>query len=198
MKRLFLLIAAILMGLFATTGCGSTAAKAENDEDRLVITPPLDLQQTTTQHKLDAYERFMAAGGKMTAFSNSDLQTFDLNQFLDTLGLDYVVKDSHIIITPNVPYFPDDDFEYVINFEGDIIRGHDLYVGNNDNERWSMTEHYDSATDFIFQTSLDKQVYQIGADEFDYMYRNLRILTTPVELIREVNEAIDAELAYTG
>ena len=192
-RRFFLLLAALIVGVFATTGCQKRDLVTEDD------TVKIDLVQTTAQHKLDAYERFEAKGGKMDAFGIAmpEGTLFDLLAFTETLGLNYEVNEKTIIITPNVPYEPSDDFKYVINIDDDMVRGHDMYVGNLGGENWTVSEHYDSATDCIFQMVLAKQVYDIGADEFDQMYRNLRVLTTPLEKVREVNEAIDAELSYS-
>ena len=197
MKKILLLVTAIF-GIFAMTGCETTVTKPE-DEEKVTVAPApqIDLEQTTAQHKSAAYRSFMEAGGTMTAFYNDALQTFDLDDFLKTLGLVYSVTDGNIAILPNVPYAPDDDFEYIIHFTDDMVRGHDMFVGRNDDGGWSMSERYDSATDFIFQMSLNRQVYQIGADEFDQMYSHLRILTTPPELLDEVNKAIGAELEYS-
>ena len=193
-RRFFLLLAALIVGVFAATGCQKRDLATEDDN-----TVKIDLAQTTAQHKLDAYERFEAKGGKMDAFGIAmpEGTLFDLLAFTETLGLNYEVNEKTIIITPNVPYEPSDDFKYVINIDDDMVRGHDMYVGNLGGENWTVSEHYDSATDCIFQMVLAKQVYDIGADEFDQMYRNLRVLTTPLEKVREVNEAIDAELSYS-
>ena len=179
----------------------------EPEDQRMVqgYHPEVDLAQATMQHKLSAYENFEEKGGNMNAFlsEREDGIAFNLVDFLKTLGLNYDIytyndKDDEIVITPNTTYLPDDDFEYIINFEDGMVHGHDMHVGRLANGEWIMNEHYDSATDFIFQLVIHKRtVYQIGVDEFDQMYRNLRVLTAPIDKIGEINESIDKELAYT-
>ena len=156
-----------------------------------------DIEQTTIQHKESAYQNMVKAGTLDYYFADSNSgPILDLEKFLTDLGLDYEVSDETIRIAPNVPYSPNEDYEYVIRFGGDMIRGNDAFISRTDSG-WKETEHYDSATDFIFLMALDRQIYYIGCDELDVMYRSLRVLTTPLDKVAEVNDAIDAELNWS-
>ena len=44
---------------------------------------------------------------------------------------------------------------------------------------------------------LNRQIYYIGCDELDVMYRSLRTLTAPADKVDEVTAAIDAELKWS-
>lgn len=171
------------------------SALDESCEPEIYYAP--DVEQTTIQHKESAYQNMVKAGtlDYYLADSNGG-PILDLEKFLADLGLDYEVGKETIRITPNVPYTSNEDFEYVIRFDGDMIRGNDTFISRADSG-WKEIEHYDSATDFIFLMTLDRQIYYIGCDELDVMYRSLRVLTTPLDKVAEVNDAIDAELNWS-
>lgn len=187
--------------LLACTKKNSSALEADglsNEPTQEVEPAKVDLEQTTLQHKTDAYNKMSQAGGLdyyFDKFGETEV-VLDLDKFLGDLGLNYSVKKDQIVIAPNISYDPAEDFEYVIRYEGDMIHGNDTHIGRTA-DGWERTESYDSATDFIFLMSLNKQVYYIGCDELDIMYRSLRVLTTPSEKIAEVNEAIDIELSWS-
>ena len=188
-RRIFVVLSAFLLGLMATTGCYKRDIAAEEAAIQME-----KLTQGTAQHKINAYNRFMEKGGSITAFAapGSNGEVFDLAEFLKVLGLDYWIYDDTIVIRPNLPYTPDEDFEYTLEYSEDIVRGHILQMGKYD-DSWTFYEHYDSATDVIYQMLIGKQLFLIGADEFEQMYSKLRILTTPSEHIEEVNWAIGEE-----
>lgn len=187
--------------LLACTKKNSSALEVDKPSDgqaQKVEPAKIDLEQTTLQHKTDAYNKMVQAGGLDAYFDKfgDDEIVLDLDKFLGDLGLEYTVENGKIRIVPNVEYAPADDFEYVILYEGDMIHGNSTFIGRTD-DGWKKNDGYNSATDFIFLMSLNKQVYNIGCDELDVMYRSLRILTTPAEKVDEVNAAIDAELAWS-
>ena len=192
-RKFFVFLSAILLGMIAASGCNQSDLAAEEAairQDKLV--------RGTAQHKLNAYNHFMEKGGSIAAFAarGSNGDTFDLVEFLKALNLDYGIYDNTIVISPSVPYTPDEDFVYTIEFSEGIVRGHTLEMGKSDDD-WTFFEHYDSATDDIYQMLVGKQFYLIGMDEFEQMYSKLRILTTPPELLDEVNQAIGKEFEYS-
>ncbi len=187
--------------LLACTKKNSSALEVDKPSDgqaQKVEPAKIDLEQTTLQHKTEAYIKMTKAGGLDAYFDKfgDDEIVLDLDKFLGDLGLKYTVENGKIRIVPNVEYAPADDFEYVILYEGDMIHGNSTFIGRTD-DGWKKNDGYNSATDFIFLMSLNKQVYNIGCDELDVMYRSLRVLTTPAEKVDEVNAAIDAELAWS-
>ena len=174
---------------------GDCQAIARNNED--FGGGPIDIEQTTAQHKESAYQNMAKAGTLDYYFVDSNNgPTLDFEKFLADLGLSYEVSKNTIRITPNVPYSPNEDFEYVIRYEDDMIHGNDTHIGRVA-DGWERTESYDSATDFIFLMALDRQIYYIGCDELDVMYRSLRTLTAPADKVDEVTAAIDAELKWS-
>ena len=210
LKKLLIALAFLVAFLTCLTACDKAGAdkstNVEPEDQRMVqgYHPEVDLAQATMQHKLLAYENFEKKGGKMDAFiSETDYGTsFHLIDFARTLGLNvefFVRKDAdnEIVITPNATYYPDDDFKYILYYSEDMVRGHDMYIGRLVNNEWAYTEHYDSATDCIIFMQGTKFVYRIGIDELNQLYRNLRVLTAPIDKIGEINESIDQELAYT-
>ena len=209
MKKL-LIVLAFLVAFSCLTACdkadATNSTSVEPEDQRMVqgYHPEVDLAQATMQHKLLAYENFEKKGGKMDVFfSETDYGTsFHLMDFARTLGLNvefFVRKDAdnEIVITPNATYYPDDDFKYILYYSEDMVRGHDMYIGRLANNEWAYTEHYDSATDCIIFMQGTKFVYRIGIDELNQLYRNLRVLTAPIDKTGEINESIDQELAYT-
>ncbi len=154
--------------------------------------------EATAKHKVDAYERFMAKGGTLLPYFSDSVQgsVLNLEAFFNDLGLDYEVRTNEIVIAPNTKYSLDEDFMYVIFYEGEMIHGNRTGIGRGAGG-WQTIDAYNSATDFFFLVALDGKTYFIGCDELDVMYRSLRVLTTPKDKIAEVEKAIDAELNFS-
>lgn len=205
LKRLFYFLAIVASIAAIATACSkrSTSPAIEDDGEKLKVDemPVIDIEQSTIQHKMDAYKHFKEKGGHIDAYfieyENSDVTLFDLNEFLKDLGLSYEKTEKAIVIKPNIEYSTKENFVYTINYKDDMVYGHDLMIGGPKDEEWDLYDHYDSATDFIFQAVLGRDVYMIGVDEFDQIYGKLLMLTTPAENLQEMNQLISEDLSYS-
>ncbi len=76
-----------------------------------------------------------------------------------------------------------------------MVHGTTISLGRNADTSWRKVDEFESATDWIFDATLDGEKYLIGADAMDYLWRQIRLLTAPAEKADAVNQAVDAELA---
>ncbi|MBR2772459.1 MAG: hypothetical protein IKD78_10720, partial [Bacteroidales bacterium] len=85
-----------------------TAVEADKPSDGQAqkAEPKIDLEQTTLQHKTEAYNKMVQAGGLDAYFDKfgDDEIVLDLDKFLGDLGLKYTVENGKIRIVPNVEY----------------------------------------------------------------------------------------------
>lgn len=146
----------------------------------------------TAELKQQSYERML--GKDETSFATED--SFDMGLFIETCGAQWTFNSlGDIIITP-IDYDAESDFRIqILCTKNGFISGDLIYIGNRGDGSWdNFTEHGDP-TDFVMKTSIGEHEYQIGFDELDYIYRQLRLLTSPADKQAELNELIDAEIA---
>ena len=192
LKKIFYFLAIVASIAAIATACSKRSANPVIDDDgeRLKVDeiPVVDKHFKEKGGHIDAY---------FIEYKNSDVSLFNLTEFLGDLGLSYEKTEKTIVIKPNIEYFTEDNFVYTINYEDDMVHGHDLVIGGPKNGEWDLYDRYDSTTDFIFQVVLGRDVYSIGVDEFDQIYGKLLMLTTPTENLQEMNQLISEDLAYS-
>ncbi len=131
--------------------------------------------------------------------SGENESIINFKKFLNLAGLDYGYSEDEIIITPR-NYAKETDFVLILKMMdlpsiGQIVDGSTLKIGLNDDNSWKEEVEFDSATDAIYGAVLDEKVFLIGADQFDYLWRTIRVLTAPADKLDEINKAIDEEFA---
>lgn len=189
MKKNFFSMIVAVIAIILTTGCSAEKQREAKNENASGI----DVVQTTLQHKQDAYRLFSPKGLEGYFETDAEGKILNFAKFLEDLGLKYRINESTIILAPNVEYDEADDFEYVLDYEDDVICGDHRYQGRH-GTIWQTADSYESAADFVFRMALENKIYLIGGDELGIMYRNLRLYTAPADKIDEISAEIDEEL----
>ena len=122
--------------------------------------------------------------------------TLDFDEFFNLAGLDYDMIGDDIVVTP-IEYNKASDFAIQIHISQPygIVSGYTVNKIREADGTWRETHEFNSATDFIFDMTLNGNKYLIGADAMDSLWREIRVLTAPEDKVEVVNAAVDAELA---
>lgn len=126
----------------------------------------------------------------------TDGYVIDLGKFFELAGLKYAISGGIIDIYPQ-DYNADEDFFVKIYYSAplNIVNGDTIGRERQDDGSWREQKSHESATDFIFDAVLGEQKLKIGADELDYLWREIRLLSAPADKAAEINAEVDAELA---
>ncbi len=207
----FLLIGAS----FALLLCGCTAKKLS--PTKTIGGEPKDTEEVTAEHQLvvdlgeslvvqdtdsteqavrdKSYANFY--GQDMSILAADDTgEIIDFAKFISLAGLDYNFHDDGFTIFSSA--FSDATtfiIEVRFNDASSIVGGSTLYLGRSTGDGWDTVVDFNSATDVIYSAVLGDHSFLIGADEMDYLWREVRLLTAPADKADEINAAIDAELA---
>lgn len=205
MKKLVFVIATIIAcgTMIACVSSENRAAEAPKPAAVTVIEEPLvapvsAIEESpkidrTAELKVQSYE---AMKGYMEADFYNDNDFFDMAAFCKAVGCKCVLSSTldEIIIEP-IDYNDKETFQVSIKIStatkmvnGDVIR-----LGKIENG-WEDTEYHFSATDFTTGLVIDDYYVQIGFDELDYLWREIRLLTAPEDKFDEINAEIDAEI----
>lgn len=187
----FILIA---VACFIVCGC----ARKENSASAITVTAENDTPVSTTEDKTDELKNisFKNFEGKtMEDIATDDAKAISFDEFFNLAGLDYVIIEKDIVVTP-INYNKESDFAIQIHAQSNgIISGYNLSKGRAADNTWKESRDFESATDFIFDMVLGDEKYLIGADAMDALWRDVRVLTAPEDKVEVVNAAVDAELA---
>lgn len=205
MKKLVFVIATIIAcgTMIACVSSENRAAEAPKPAAITVIEEPLVAPASaieespkidrTAELKVQSYE---AMKGYMEADFYNDNDFFDMAAFCKAVGCKCVLSSTldEIVIEP-IDYNDKEAFQVSIKISpttkminGDVIR-----LGKIENG-WEDTEYHFSATDFTTGLVIDDYYVQIGFDELDYLWREIRLLTAPEDKFDEINAEIDAEI----
>ena len=187
MGRRFPYFILIAVACFIVCGC----ARKENSASAITVTAEYDTPVSTTEDKTDEL--------KNISFNNfiatDDAKAISFDEFFNLAGLDYVIIEKDIVVTP-INYNKESDFAIQIHVQSNgIISGYNLSKGRAADNTWKESRDFESATDFIFDMVLGDEKYLIGADAMDALWRDVRVLTAPEDKVEVVNAAVDAELA---
>ena len=126
-----------------------------------------------------------------------DGEYFDIAAFAKQAGCTCVLSSNldEIVIRP-VGYNDTEAFKVVIKISPAtrMVSGDTIMLGKIGDDDWSETENHYSATDFTTSMMIDSYGVQIGFDELDYLWREIRLLTAPDNKFNEINSEIDAEI----
>jgi hypothetical protein len=206
MKRLVIFLATTVFcgAMIACVSGENRAAEAPKPATVTVIEEPLVAPVSaseespkidhTAELKVQTYE---AMKGYMEADFYNDNDFFDIAAFCKAVGCKCVLSSTldEIIVEP-IGYNDKETFQVAIKISpatqmvnGDVIR-----LGKIDENSWEDTEYHFSATDFTTGLVIDDYNVQIGFDELDYLWREIRLLTAPEDKFDEINAEIDAEI----
>lgn len=210
MKKLYMLLATILISstLIACTKFDNKAAETAKPvsvtviEEEIPSPPELydasvatalnDPIDNTKELKLKSYEALKG----YTEADFYDGEFFNITAFAHKAGCSCVLSSNldEIIIHP-IGYNAEEDFEVVIKISPttQMVSGDTISLGKIDGG-WSEIERHYSATDFTTGMMIDSYGVQIGFDELDYLWREIRLLTSPDDKFDEINAEIDAEI----
>lgn len=204
MKKLVFVIATIIAcgTMIACVSGENRAAEAPKPATITVVEEPLvtpasvvkeQLVDRTMELKVQSYE---AIKGYMEADFYTDEDFFDIAAFCKKVGCKCTLSSAldEIIVEP-IGYNDKETFQVSIKISpatkminGDVIR-----LGKIENG-WEDVEYHFSATDFTTGLVIDDYYVQIGFDELDYLWREIRLLTAPEDKFDEINAEIDAEI----
>ena len=160
--------------------------------DASITTALNDPIDNTAELKTKSYEALKG----YTEADFYDGEFFDIAAFAHKAGCSCVLSSNldEIIIHPN-GYNAEEDFEVVIKISPltQMVSGDTISLGRIDGG-WSEIENHYSATDFTAGMMVDSYAVQVGFDELDYLWRQIRVLTAPDDKFNEINAEIDAEI----
>jgi len=202
MGRKFPLFVLVAIVCFIAAGCGKrTSSEAFiNVEAEREIAPQstAEKEDKTAQLKEMSYQNFDGKTMDDILVKEADEYIVDFNEFFNLAGLSYDFVGDSIVVTP-IEYNAESDFAVSIHlFKNSpylIVGGSTTSKGRNTDGTWRESRDFESATDFIFGAVLDGKEFLIGADELDFLWREIRVLTSPEDKVAAVNAAVDAELA---
>ena len=202
MGRKFPLFVLVVIACFIAAGCGKrTSSEAFiNVEAEREIAPQstTEKEDKTAQLKEMSYQNFDGKTMDDILVKEADEYIVDFNEFFNLAGLSYDFVGDSIVVTP-IEYNAESDFAVSIHlFKNSpylIVGGSTTSKGRNTDGTWRESRDFESATDFIFDAVLDGKEFLIGADELDFLWREIRVLTSPEDKVAAVNAAVDAELA---
>ena len=196
MRKFFSIIVMVIVIVCLVCGCSNSdkanAVSTNTTEDEFYT--PAGFQEgfhdTTAWKKEVAYNNF---DGK-TEFDIVDDEKIDFAKLFSMADLTYRVIDDGIVAASR-GYNYEESFAIFIDIDPEyhIVHGSTIFKNRQEDETWKETIKHESATDFIFDAKLGENEYKIGADELDYLWREIRILTAPADKIDAVNAAVDAE-----
>lgn len=207
MKKSFIfplaLIALLLAGCANINGFNTEAAQApeetpitiapQNEPQSPLTTTPVEVSEPQTSSTPSIKDRTMDEF--MIEFDES--YAFDFGMLIEAAGLKCdKTQEGHLIISPTAVTDAESHFAIVIRFGGDyrIISGSVTYAGINKDGNWIERREFDSATDFIFPMIVGDNIYLVGADEMDHLYKEVKVLTAPAGEAEEVARQVDEEL----
>ena len=195
---LFVLIA---IACFIAVGCGkrtSSEAFINVDAEREIAPQSTAEEDKTAQLKEMSFQNFEGKTMDDILADGAGEYIIDFDKFFNLAGLSYDFVGDDIVVTP-IKYNAEADFAVQIHlFKNEpylIVGGSTTSKGRNTDGTWRESHDFDSATDFIFGATLGDKEFLIGADELDYLWREIRVLTAPEDKVEVVNQAVDAELA---
>lgn len=151
-------------------------------------------EDKTAELKLQSYEA-------LKGFTEADFydgEFFDIAAFAKQAGCSCVLSSNldEIIIRP-YGYNDEETFKVVIKMSPttQIVNGDTIMLGKIGEDDWAEVESHYSATDFTTGMMIDSYCVQIGFDELDYLWREIRLLTAPADKFDEINTEIDEEIA---
>ena len=201
-RRKFPLFVLVAIACFITAGCGKRASSEAfiNVEAEREIAPQSTAEKAdkTAQLKEMSYQNFDGKTMNDILADGADEYVVDFDKFFNLAGLSYDFVGDDIVVTP-IGYNAESDFAVMIHLFKNppylIVGGSTTSKGRNTDGTWRESHDFNSATDFIFGAILDGKEFLIGADELDFLWREIRVLTSPEDKIEAVNAAVDAELA---
>lgn len=196
MRKFFSIIIMVIVALCLVCGCTNSNTEAmvssldTTDEKYAPVGFQEGIHDNTSWLKEDAYRNFE---GK-TEFDLVQGDKIDFAKLFELAGMKYRIVDDGIIAASS-GYNLEESFVFFIRIDPEyhIVNGSTLFKGYHDDKTWEEIIEHDSATDFIFDAKLGDNEYRIGADELDYLWREIRVLTAPADKIDAVNAAVDAE-----
>lgn len=202
MGRKFPLFVLVAIACFIAASCSkrTNSEALINMETEREIAPQstAEKEDKTAQLKEISYQNFDGKTMNDILVKEADNYIIDFNKFFSLAGLSYDFIGDSIVVTP-IEYNAESDFVVSIHlFEKSpflIVGGSTTSKGRNADDTWRESRDFESATDFIFDAALDGKEFLIGADELDFLWREIRVLTSPEDKVAAVNAAVDAELA---
>ena len=205
-KRLLMLLVIVFTcsTMIACTGF-KTAATTKQPTSITIIEEPIDPpaakitsvvneepKDKTAELKTQSYEALRG----YTEVDFYDGEYFDVAAFARQAGCTCVLSSNldEIIIRP-IGYNDEETFEVIVKVSPttQMVNGDTIHLGKIDGG-WRETENHYSATDFTTGIMVDSYGMQIGFDELDYLWREIRLLTAPDDKFDEINAEIDAEI----
>ena len=208
MGRKFPLFVLVVIACFIAAGCGKrTSSEAFiNVEAEREIAPQstAEKEDKTAQLKEMSYQNFDGKTMDDILVKEADEYIVDFNEFFNLAGLSYDFVGDNIVVTP-IEYNAESDFAVSIHL---FKNSPYLIVGGSTTSKVIGEARRNHGTlqfggRFCLQPSiraksslaLDGKEFLIGADELDFLWREIRVLTSPEDKIAAVNAAVDAELA---
>ncbi len=196
----FLILAVI--ACFIAVGCGrresSEALVNVAAEPEIAPQSTAEKEDKTAQLKEMSFQNFDGKTMDDILADRDDEYIVDFDKFFNLAGLSYDFVGDDIVVTP-IEYNAEADFAVQIHLFNNspylIVGGSTTGKGSNADGTWRESHNHESATDFIFGATLGSKEFLIGADELDYLWREIRVLTAPENKVEVVNAAVDAELA---
>ena len=198
-KNKFPLLILVVIACFIAIGCSrreSSANSFVNVEAEPEKAPQSSTEDRTAELKEISFQNFEGKTMEDILAKDADSYVIDFNEFFNLAGLDYDIIGDSIVVMP-FSYNRDADFSVMIHFDQGyrMVHGVTISRGRNADTSWRKVDEFESATDWIFDATLDGEKYLIGADAMDYLWRQIRLLTAPADKADAVNAAVDAELA---
>ena len=205
MKRLSIFLIVVLCFSSCLYGCTNDDDKAKSAKvpaSVSIIEEPLEqpgnintvaIVDNTAELKQKTYEA-------LKGYEEGDFYTesgyFDIVAFAKAIGCSCRLSSTldEIVIQPN-NYNAEEDFRVTIKVNSRaIVTGDSIERVKLDNGWQEKKSHY-SATDFTTGLIIEDYKIQIGFDELDYIWLELRILTAPIDRADEIREEVSEEIA---
>ena len=197
-KNKFPLFILVVIACFIAIGCSrrESSANAYINVDAEPEAPQSSTNDKTAELKEISFQNFEGKTMEDVLATEADSYMIDFDEFFNLAGLEHDIVGDDIVVMP-INYNRESDFCVQIHFDQDyrMVHGTTISRGRNADTSWRKVDEFESATDWIFDATLDGEKYLIGADAMDYLWRQIRLLTAPAEKADAVNQAVDAELA---
>ena len=205
MKRLTVFLIVVMCFGSCLYGCTNDADKAKiakTPASITVIEEPLEqpnmievasVVDNTAELKQKTYEA-------LKGYEEGDFYTesgyFDIVAFAKAIGCSCRLSPTldEIVIRPN-NYNAENDFCMTIEVNAQAIVTGDSIEQVKLEDGWREKKNHYSATDFTTGLIIEDYKIQIGFDELDYIWCELRVLTAPTEKADEIRKEVSEEIA---